>query len=205
MDRTDAFEVALRALREQLRDGAFPAGTRIPAAKVAADLGLSATPVREALARLAGEGLVEERRQQGFFVRTLTGIDIADLYRLSLSHLAIAHGQRRTAGGPSPGAPLLGEPIRATEILFERWMTELASGSLLGFYRTLAIQLGPVRRAEPLVLPGLEAEAIEIAALDVIDDLAQRIPALRRFHARRIAAADRLASLFHRPELRGKI
>ena len=82
--------LALAQLRERLRDGGFPPGMRIAATEVADTLKLSATPVREALSRLAGEGLLEDRRGQGFFLRPLSGVDIADLYRLSLTHLAMA-------------------------------------------------------------------------------------------------------------------
>lgn len=206
MDRTDAFELALVALRERLKEGIFVPGTRIPAAKLADELSLSATPVREALSRLAGEGLVEERRQQGFFVRTLTGVDVADLYRMSLAHLSIAHGQR---GGLKPRAnvevaPDARDPVRDVEALFATWMDSAASTTLMGLYRTLSIQLGPVRRVERIILTDLENEAAELLSLCAAEDASQRIPALRRFHTRRVAIADQLASLVNRPDQRPK-
>jgi DNA-binding transcriptional MocR family regulator len=209
MDRTDAFEVALAALRERLREGVFAPGTRIPASKLADALKLSATPVREALCRLAGEGLVEERRQQGFFVRTLTGVDIADLYRLSLSHLLMVHGQNRTGLNPRRTAPSAAsasqDPVRAVEDLFVAWMGEVASTSLMASYRTLVIQLGPVRRVEAEALDDLEAEANELLDLQAPDHVADRPAALRRFYTRRVAIADRLASALGRPDSAEKI
>ena len=88
--RAEPFLIALASLRERIGEGAVAPGARIAVNETADALGLSATPVREALARLAGEGLLEDRRGQGFFVRILSAADIADLYRLSLAHLLIA-------------------------------------------------------------------------------------------------------------------
>ena len=45
-----------------------PIGSRIRAAEIADALGVSNTPVREALIRLSTEGLIENRRGSGFFV-----------------------------------------------------------------------------------------------------------------------------------------
>jgi DNA-binding transcriptional regulator YhcF (GntR family) len=208
-DRTDAFEVALAALRDRLREGVFPPGSRIPASKLADTLQLSATPIREALSRMAGEGLVEERRQQGFFVRGLTGEDIADLYRMSLSQLLMAHAPQRAqlpdrgpARAPSGGS---GDPVADIERLFADWIAEAGSGALVRAYRTLAIQLGPVRRIEPLALDDLEPEARELLAFSDPASVAERIQAIRRFHARRIALSHRLASLLSRPDRTAKL
>ena len=199
MDRTDAFEAALAVLRDRLREGVYAPGTRVPASRIAQELQLSATPVREALSRLAGEGLVEERRHQGFFVRALTGLDIADLYRLSLAQLLLVHAQRGTTRGPAPTiAARVEDPVGAAEQLFLSWMADAASTALMGFYQTLTIQLGPVRRVEPLVLDALQAEAEELLALAAPELAPQRLPVLRRFHGRRIAAADRLSAVINR-------
>jgi DNA-binding GntR family transcriptional regulator len=202
MDRTDAFEVALLALRERLREGAFPAGTRVPASKIADELSLSATPVREALSRLAGEGLVEERRHQGFFVMAPTGLDIADLYRLSLALLMIAQGQASKSADPADTPASLGDleadPVAFVESLFLRWVEEGGSTALARSYRTLSIQLGPVRRAEGAVLDALDAEAKDLLAAANAEGSAQRGALLRRFHGRRIAVADRLSAVINR-------
>lgn len=198
MDRTDAFEAALAVLRDRLREGVYAPGSRVPASRIAEDLQLSATPVREALSRLAGEGLVQERRHQGFFVVALTGLDIADLYRLSLAQLLLAQGQKATTSDLRPQlAPDL-DPVSAVEQLFLNWMADAASAALMGFYRTLSIQLGPARRVEPLVLDALEGEAEELLALRAPEVAPQRVALLRRFHGRRIAAADRLSAALSR-------
>lgn len=194
--RNDSFQLALARLRERLREGDLPPGARIAATEVAGALRLSATPVREALARLAGEGLIEDRRGQGYFVRSLTALDIADLYRLSLSCLALpldAHrGPRRVEPVAIEVAAPEADPIRRVERLFAVWMRQAGGRALATFHHRLTIQLGPVRRLEPRIFADLEAEASDLTAPA---EPAAWLRAVRRFHDRRIAAADQLLRL----------
>jgi DNA-binding GntR family transcriptional regulator len=202
--QAEPFHLALAGLRDRLREGGFAPGARIAATEVADALRLSATPVREALSRLAGEGLLEDRRGQGFFVRALSGLEIADLFRMSLSQLLIAQDSHRarasrrgeTACEPREGAGA--DPVAQVEQLFVDWVAEAGSRTLSVTYRTLQIQLGPVRRAEPAVIDDLQAEADELRALAGADLASARGPALRRFHLRRVGLADRLAALAYR-------
>jgi hypothetical protein len=200
--RADSFQLALSGIRERLRDGVFRPGERIAATEVAVLLGLSATPVREALFRISGEGLLEDRRGQGFFVSALTGLDIADLYRLSLAHLTMAlTSQRPGAKGfasptrqPRPGSAA--DPVRDVELLFADWILESGGQALWMSYRSLNIRLGPVRRAEPLLLEDLPAEAAALRGRAATP--LKRLRALDEFHARRIDHADQLAPLLSR-------
>lgn len=68
-------------LREHLRGGRIATGEPLQEAAVAAQLGVSRTPVREALARLASEGLVVAEGRS-FRVPTLADADIEDIYAL---------------------------------------------------------------------------------------------------------------------------
>lgn len=52
-------EAVLRRLRDEIVAGTLPAGALIKDAEVAARLGVSITPIREAIAQLAAEGLVD--------------------------------------------------------------------------------------------------------------------------------------------------
>jgi DNA-binding FadR family transcriptional regulator len=209
-DRVEPFQVALTSLRDRLREGVLAPGERIAAIDIAADLRLSATPVREALSRLAGEGLLEDRRGQGFFVRILTALDIADLYRLSLAQLGIAHDPhrlaRRAASSTATVARLrLTDPVREVEQLFAEWVGARGSRTLIAAHHATQVQLGPVRRAEPAVLEDLAEEAAELRALPLEDPGGAWAAAVRRFHVRRIGLADRLVAVLDRdrrtPEL----
>ena len=59
-------DVAYRTLKTQLLRGEFPLNTRLVEARLAGELDVSRTPVREALRRLSGEGLVEVHPDGGF-------------------------------------------------------------------------------------------------------------------------------------------
>jgi DNA-binding GntR family transcriptional regulator len=67
-------------LLEKLLSGSYPPGTRLVNRKLASELGVSVIPVREALGRLASEGLVEHIPGAGSFVRNLSRKEIVKLY-----------------------------------------------------------------------------------------------------------------------------
>lgn len=69
---------ALLNLREMLFRGDFRAGEKISELPMVARLGVSRTPIRLALDRLAHEGLLEVSRSGGFVVRSFTLDDIWD-------------------------------------------------------------------------------------------------------------------------------
>jgi DNA-binding GntR family transcriptional regulator len=62
--------------------GELPAGSRITQDEVARRLGVSTTPVREALSRLAAEGFIEGSPNRSFRVNALTPDDTRDVYWL---------------------------------------------------------------------------------------------------------------------------
>lgn len=68
-------------LREYLRSGHVRWGEALREAPLAARFGVSRTPVREALARLASEGLAEAHGRS-FIVPSLTEDDLQDIYEL---------------------------------------------------------------------------------------------------------------------------
>jgi DNA-binding GntR family transcriptional regulator len=68
-------------LRAYLRAGRIPAGQPLQEAALAAQLGVSRTPVREALARLASDGLVAVEGRS-FILPALGVEDIEDIYAL---------------------------------------------------------------------------------------------------------------------------
>ena len=56
-------------IRELIVDGSLPAGARVAEAAIAERLGVSRTPVRNALPALAIQGLLEPRGRRGYAVR----------------------------------------------------------------------------------------------------------------------------------------
>jgi DNA-binding GntR family transcriptional regulator len=77
-------EQARKAIRIGIITGEIQAGQLYSIGVVAERLGVSATPVREALLDLANEGLIEVRRNRGFLVPELTDEDLDELFQLRL-------------------------------------------------------------------------------------------------------------------------
>lgn len=65
-----------------LRAGALRAGDKLSEAALAAKLGVSRGPVREAFRALEETGLVRSEKNRGVFVREITAAEAADLYAL---------------------------------------------------------------------------------------------------------------------------
>ena len=78
-------ERALTELRELVLAGALAPGTRLGEVELAERLGVSRTPVREALTRLAAEGLVEIAPNRGARVATWTVSELEGVFDLRLS------------------------------------------------------------------------------------------------------------------------
>ena len=73
--------VIAEQLRERILDGSFAPGEQISEVQLAARLQMSRGPVREAVQRLAQEGLLVSQRNRGVFVVELGVDDIEDVYR----------------------------------------------------------------------------------------------------------------------------
>lgn len=70
---------AYQALRGLVLEGVYPPGSRLKEAEIAARLGVSRTPVREALLQLEGESLVELIPNRGAVVRELSRTDVHEI------------------------------------------------------------------------------------------------------------------------------
>lgn len=80
-DQLVSAQQATRAkLRAMIFAGEFRAGQPLRQEEIARQLGVSRLPVREALNRLATEGLVELKPRRGFFVTSLNAAEIEDIF-----------------------------------------------------------------------------------------------------------------------------
>jgi DNA-binding GntR family transcriptional regulator len=81
-ERTSLRDTIAEALRGAIISGELRAGQVHSAAALAQRLGVSATPVREAMLTLAQEGMVEAVRNKGFRVIELSDTDLDDITAL---------------------------------------------------------------------------------------------------------------------------
>jgi len=75
---------AVAAIRAAVRDGTLEAGQLYSAYQIAGYLGVSRSPVREALMRLAEAGMVVFERNRGFRIVIPGAADIAEVFQLRL-------------------------------------------------------------------------------------------------------------------------
>lgn len=77
-------------IREDILSDAYVTGDKIVEAKLAEELGVSRTPVREALKQLELDGLVDNIPNRGVVVKGITNQDIQDIYSIRVAIEGIA-------------------------------------------------------------------------------------------------------------------
>ena len=75
-------DAAYQQIRQRILDNAWPPGHRALEQEVALALGMSRTPVREALMRLRNEGLVEVIPRHGVRVLPVSPTDMCEIYEI---------------------------------------------------------------------------------------------------------------------------
>jgi len=92
---------AYRELRARILDNRLRSGEQFTEEELAATLQMSRTPTREAMLRLAGEGLVEVRPRHGMRVKPVSTADMREIYEVltALESTAAALAAARTDQG----------------------------------------------------------------------------------------------------------
>ena len=83
--------LAYALLKERIISNRYPGGSHILEEQLAADLGISRTPLKEALVNLQAEGLVRMIPRRGVLVVPLTATDVIEIYTVleALEDLAV--------------------------------------------------------------------------------------------------------------------
>lgn len=88
-------------IRQRILDNSYPPGHQALESTLATELGISRTPVREALVRLANEGLVEVIPRHGMRVLPVLPADMSEIY-VVLTALESAAAEILARRRPSP-------------------------------------------------------------------------------------------------------
>ncbi len=78
--RTSLVDVAYRTIRRRILDNVYPPGLQALELTLATELGISRTPLREALTRLQEEGLVQVIPRHGMRVLPVSPNDMGEIY-----------------------------------------------------------------------------------------------------------------------------
>lgn len=146
-------------LRDRIMSGRLRTGDRIRLEEVAAETGLSITPVREALLMLRSEDMVELQPRRGYVVAPLSRQDILDVFGLQgdiagelaarvaatvseaqLDELTRLHQElSRAAQGRRVAA------VEQLEYVFHRTINRLAAARKLSWFLRTALRYTPAR------------------------------------------------------------
>lgn len=85
-----AADIAVGELRRLIQEGRLAPGERIRPEQLAEELSVSRTPIRDALMRLKGEGLITIVPRVGAFVRPITGREIDEVYQIKAAVYPLA-------------------------------------------------------------------------------------------------------------------
>lgn len=91
MSKKDLSTTVFNEIRDKILNFEILPGVKVPDKDISEEMGISRTPVREALFRLAENGLIHAKPNRGFTVRTYTAKEVEDLYNMreALEGLAV--------------------------------------------------------------------------------------------------------------------
>lgn len=182
---------------ERVLAGAFSPGARIDVNEIAAADGVSPTPVRNALNRLVGAGLLVSHSNEGFFAPILSEQDLRELYDSSAALLGLAVSRAANARPPPKSAPIIGAHAdgaieQRTEAAFRHIMQLCANTRLSAALDDIALRLRPVRVHESQVIVNGNAELRRILRASEALDFTELDRLIGAYHRRRIRLASEL-------------
>lgn len=203
-------EFAYKRLREGIRLGEFRPGQRLREAELATQLNVSRTPIREAIRRLASDGLIEVAPSRGMMVIELDKQQVRELYalretlegaaaRLAAQHASsseiaemrelLTHGQNAT--GTAQEAARINRLFHQS--IHDAAHNRYLAHALVQFSDSLALLPGTT-----FEMPGRPAAARE-EHLKIVDAIEERAPEkaeeLARYHIR-MAGLTRIRMMF---------
>jgi DNA-binding GntR family transcriptional regulator len=163
---------------------------------LADELGVSTTPVREALTRLAAERLIMSVPKRGFFARTPSEDDILGLYSVNQTILdaAVARWPEQPAEAAAVLATSEEVPVqersaeqlaRQTGELFLRIATRSGVGEFVEIIRNMNDRLHHARVLECEIVPNVFVDVARLTDLTTANEAAQLRQALKAYHEER--------------------
>lgn len=178
-------QAAYRRLLDDIRHGALLPGSRLRETELADRLGISRTPVREAIRQLEADGLVVHLPRQGASIRSLDHAEVVELYEMRAVLEGTAARLAARAANDIELAELValngelaktpaGAQAREVNRQFHRMLLDAARNrflvkSMSALQKTLLI-LGPTTLAEPSrAVAAVEEHGAVLSALQARD------------------------------------
>tara|TARA_R110001606_G_scaffold373635_1_gene531088 strand:+ start:3068 stop:3655 length:588 start_codon:yes stop_codon:yes gene_type:complete len=194
MSPAHVLEPTCKKLKHMLMEGAWPPGEKLEALRLADELGVSMTPVRDCLNRLVGQRLVDMKPGEGYRVPRISEKALRDMLAVNAALLELTLAARS-------------EELSDVEFKFENSSYADRVGSFLDFIalrsgniiiietvRSLNERMHAVRMKDPLVFPDALQEIEELEQLSIKQEAGLRNK-LQTYHQRRRAKVSALIYL----------
>ena len=116
-DAPSLVEAAYRALKTAIRENVYPPGHQAAEPEIAEQLGMSRTPVHEAIIRLQEEGLVQVLPRRGVLICPISADDIREIYDVMIAVEGVAAA--RLAELPKPRAEAITDELEQATAAME--------------------------------------------------------------------------------------
>lgn len=188
-----------RQIRRGLQAGRYLPGQRIDPATLASEFHISPTPVRFALYRLVGEGLVIDHARNGLYVPLPTEVAMHDLYdwmeRLLVMACDIVPASPRARRTEPQQMSAEDDLVKLTWKMFDGMAAATGHRSLHRAVKQANDRLAPIRRAKQCLIDDPVEELMMLSRTWHSRD----IPALRRalvdYHRRRRQLVPQIVDL----------
>jgi DNA-binding GntR family transcriptional regulator len=144
-----ASAAANEVIREAIIDGRLAPGQRLKEEELARELGMSRTPVREALLRLQSEGLVESLPRRGAIVRSYAVDELDEMYQLRAVLEGYAARRAATRISPEDLTRLEDSCARFDRLRAEDDLLDLVQENL--FFHNVILEAAASDRLGPMV------------------------------------------------------
>lgn len=188
-------------IRRALQSGRYLPGQRIEPQAVAREFKTSVTPVRMAIHRLIGEGMIENHPRGGLYVPLLPEVDLRDRYdwmqHMLLMALEIGWSpQVRSLEAHQVVADPADIP-KSTWKLFDAMAEATEQTALHQAVRRTNDQLAPVRRAKQTLIDNAHAELAELCAHWQSGEMAALKAGINAYYERRKRLVPRIVALLN--------
>jgi len=179
-------ERSYQTLKQRLIEGGFRPGHRLEAARLADDMHVSITPVRDVLNRLTGEGLVEAIAGGGFYVPSLDESVLRDLldWNAALALLAMRKPRLSIGSVTTFGYGASDVPER-TARLFCRLALRQGNSEFTRAVESANDRLHAMRLLDERVIGKTNEELAELESAAETATASALAKQVRQFHARR--------------------
>ena len=198
-DRPSLIEDIYTGLKNDLLSGSHLPGERVDISEILKRFPASKTPILLALNRLVGEGLVEARPHDGYYIPRLTTDSLRELYECDIEILTLVLDRQVTSRNEPAPLPAVNftdtDGVTDTETLFKAIANLSRNREYARIVSGLNDRLRPLRRLKASTTFNLPAELQPLKEAWKAGDLRDLRGLVADYHQRRIARLPEVIAL----------